>query len=100
MLTLVAAIAISLNLGEVVRPAAVASPVATCGIKTVSYRFVGEPGREFRYGRETFRIPRTGSIELIAGRRTKSYQIDGRTVPLDLTVADAFGSRLVELPAD
>lgn len=100
MLVLVAALTISLNLGDVLRGAAPVTPgAATCGIKTVSYRFVGQPGREFRYEGDVYQIPRTGSIELIAGKRTRTYEIDNRSVPLDLSPVDAFGSRTVELPA-
>lgn len=99
MLALVAAITLTLNLGDVVRGAAPLPAAATCGIRTVSYRFVGDPGRAFRYEGDTYHIPRTGSIELIAGRRTKSYEIDGRPVPLDLSPIDGFGSRIVELPS-
>ncbi len=37
-----------------------------CGIKVVSYRFVGTPGLEFEYAGALGKIPAAGWIELIA----------------------------------
>jgi hypothetical protein len=74
-----------------------APPSATCHITTVSYRFVGDPGTEFRYDGDTWHVPRSGSIELIASSAT-TYQIGGRTLPLDLWPRDEFGTRTVPLP--
>lgn len=99
MLELVAAAAISLtlDLGRLVQKQPSNPPAVTCGIKTVSYRFTGLPGREFRYAGETFRVPASGSIELIASR-ANDYSVDGKKLPLDVWPIDEFGSRTVKLP--
>lgn len=95
MIITAAAISLSLNLGSLLqRPAA--APRPTCNIKTVSYKFVGPAGTSFRYDGETFRIPDSGWIELIASGRDRA-QIDGREVPLDAWPIDKFSTRTVQL---
>jgi len=69
----------------------------TCHIDTVSYRFVGEPGTEFRYDGDDYRVPAKGSIELVS-TRAKDYQVNGRTLPLNLWPKDQFGMRTIPLP--
>ena len=94
----VAAISVTLDLGRLLQKQATTNlPAATCGIKTVSYRFTGTPGRAFRYDGETFRVPASGSIELIASR-SPEYIVDGKKLPLDVWPIDEFGSRAVPLP--
>jgi hypothetical protein len=97
-LVAVAAISLTLDLSRVFQQKQPATPPAvTCGIKTVSYRFTGQPGREFRYDGETFRVPASGSIELIASRASE-YAVGGRKLPLDVWPIDEFGARTVQLP--
>ena len=72
----------------------------TCNISTVGYRFVGKPGQEFRYGRETYSVPQTGSVELIASPRRTTYAFEGRTLPLDAGARDQFGFREITLPSE
>jgi len=74
-------------------------PRVECNIKTVSYRFVGAAGTEFRYDGETFRVPAAGTIELLASKKATEYEISGKTLPLDVWPADEFGARTVPLPA-
>src|SRR5260370_22581466 len=74
-----------------------APPSATCHIETVSYRFVGDPGTEFHYDGDTWRVPRSGSIELIASHST-TYHVGGRSLPLHVWPRDEFGTRTVPLP--
>lgn len=69
----------------------------TCHIDTVSYRFVGEPGTEFRYDGDTYRVPAAGSIELIS-TRAQNYEVNGRALPLNLWPKDNFGMRTIPLP--
>ena len=73
-------------------------PKPVCGISTVSYKFVGAPGTEFRYGRESYRVPAAGSIELIAEKKISEYRVGDRTLPLNVWPQDEFGSRTVPLP--
>jgi len=69
----------------------------TCHIDTVSYRFVGEPGTEFRYDGDTYSVPQSGSIELVS-TRAENYEVKGRTLPLNLWPKDNFGMRTIPLP--
>lgn len=39
-----------------------------CGIKTVGYRWIGEPGRKVKYLGKTYSIGEDGTLELIASR--------------------------------
>ena len=73
-------------------------PQVTCGITTVSYRFVGTPGQRFSYDGETFRIPARGSIELIASKGVTTYRFSTRDLMLDVWPLDQFGTRTVPLP--
>lgn len=99
MLALVAALSISLDLGALIRNhKAPEVKSLTCGINTVAYRFLGEPGQTFRYDGETFTVPTAGWIELIAERGVSNYQINGRELPLDVWPRDMFGTRAVPLP--
>ncbi|HVR40566.1 MAG TPA: hypothetical protein VMU84_15830 [Thermoanaerobaculia bacterium] len=101
-LLIVAALTLKLDLGTLFHRTAepVRQPSVTCGIKTVSYRFVGAPGTQFRYDGETFTVPASGDIELIAGKRATEYQIAGRTLPLEVWPKDEFGMRTVPLPTE
>ena len=97
MLILAAALSLGVNvtaaLGRSPEP-----PKATCGISTVSYRFVGDPGTEFRYGRDQYRVPSSGAIELIAEKRVEEYRVGERNLPLNVWPQDEFGTRTVPLP--
>ncbi len=73
-------------------------PAVTCHIPTVSYRFVGDPGTEFSYDGETWRVPWSGWIELIASKEATEYQVNGRSLPLEVWPRDEFGTRTVPLP--
>jgi len=71
----------------------------TCGIRTVGYRFVGTPGQAFRYEGDAYTVPAGGTIELVTSRRrTSEYDINGKTLPLDVWPIDQFGFRTVPLP--
>lgn len=96
-LVAIASISLTLDLGRMLQKAPSTPPAVTCGIKTVSYRFTGQPGRLFRYDGETYRLPASGSIELIASRDS-DYSVDGKKLPLDVWPVDEFGSRTVRLP--
>ena len=87
-------------LGSVIHPAKRRSslPRVTCHIVTVSYRFVGEPGTEFRYDGNTWHVPPEGSIELIASPTATAYEANGRSLPLEVWPRDEFGTRTVPLP--
>src|SRR5229473_148772 len=61
-----AALNLQIDLSTLIHRNAEAPPGVTCHIATVSYRFVGDPGSEFRYDGDTWHVPRSGSIELIA----------------------------------
>ncbi|HEX9984013.1 MAG TPA: hypothetical protein VGF69_12165 [Thermoanaerobaculia bacterium] len=96
MFVVIAALALTLNLGG---PKHAVAPQVTCGIKTVSYRFVGTPGAEFRYDGRTYRVPIGGSIELLADKKETTYMTTaGKSLPLDVWAADEFGTRTVPLP--
>ena len=104
MLLLAAALTASLNveidLGALVRRAhAVEARNVTCGISTVGYRFVGQPGQEFRYAGDTYVVPSEGSVELIASPRRTTYAVAGRSLPLEVWPKDQFGFREVPLPS-
>jgi hypothetical protein len=96
----VAALSIKLDLVGLIQhryhPAAQVKSL-TCNIDTVSYRFVGNPGTEFRYDGDTYRVPQNGSIELVS-TRADNYQVNGRTLPLNLWPKDNFGMRTIPLP--
>ena len=99
---LIAALNIQIDLGALIhgmRGTETKPPVTTCGISTVSYRFVGEPGTEFRYDGDSYRVPNTGAIELIAAKRVTTY-VAGRSnsLPLEVWPRDEFGTRTVPLP--
>ncbi len=94
MLALVLALSLSFDFG---RRAPQPAPAVTCGIKTVSYKFTGTPGTEFRYAGTAYRVPASGSIELIASKNNE-YQIGGKSLPLDVWPINDFGIRTVTLP--
>ena len=96
MMMLVAALALTFDL-KFQRPAP--APTATCNIRTVAYRFVGEAGTEFRYEGDRYVVPAAGTIELLASPRHTEYQVAGRKLPLDVWPIDDFGTRTVPLPA-
>lgn len=95
MLILLAALNLSLDLGPR-KPAT--PPAVVCNIRTVSYKFVGEPNTEFRYAGDRYRVPVGGTIELIASPKAVEYQFEGKSLPLDVWAADEFGTRTVPLP--
>lgn len=98
MLILAAALSLSLDLKSLAPRAAAAAPSATCNISTVSYKFVGQPGTRFRYDGGAYTVPASGTIELIASRKSE-YEFAGRKLPLAVWPQDEFGTRTVPLPA-
>lgn len=101
MLILVAALTLKLDLGALTNKTAAPqanTPKVECGIKTVSYIFQGDPGTEFRYDGETFKVPASGEIELLAAKKSTDYVIGGKTLPLDVFPADEFGARTIPMP--
>lgn len=95
---LTAAIQIDLNLSTLIDKADKAEAAVTCNIKTVGYRFRGTPGRSFRYAGDTYQIPAEGSVELLADKRRTNYEVDSRSLPLEVWPRDQFGFREVPLP--
>jgi len=95
MLQIIAATAAALQITFATPPTA--APQPTCNIKTVSYKFTGTPGAEFRYDGEKFVMPKTGSIELIASKKATDAEIAGHKVTLDVFPTDEFGTRTVPL---
>lgn len=91
---LIAALATQIHFASIFHHGA-SAPAPTCGITTVSYRFVGAPGTAFRYDGADYVIPAGGSIELIAGKNATEYQHAGRQLPLEVWPRDAFGTRTV-----
>lgn len=92
---LVAALATQLHFGSIFHRAATTAPVPSCGITTVSYRFVGAAGTPFRYDGADYVIPESGSIELISGKNATQYEHAGRQLPLEVWPRDEFGTRTV-----
>ena len=90
-----AAIAVQLIIPQIAQAAA---PKQTCNIKTVSYKFTGAPGTEFRYDGEKYAVPASGSIELIASKKATEAEFAGNHVSLDLFPIDEFGTRTIPLP--
>jgi len=95
-----ASINIEIDLGRVFGAKRKQSPAATCGIRVVGYHFTGTPGRKFRYAGDTYVMPEEGWIELIADRRSKTYRIDNRSLPLDGFPLNQFGFAEVPLPSE
>jgi hypothetical protein len=71
--------------------------VVRCHIRTVSYRFVGQPGTTFVYDGDTWRIPMSGDIELLAST-VITYEFEGKSLPLDVGPLDQFGTGTVPVP--
>jgi hypothetical protein len=91
---LVAALATHLQFASIFHRGT-SAPVPSCGITTVSYKFVGTPGTPFRYDGANYLIPASGSIELISGKNATEYEHAGRQLPLEVWPRDAFGTRTV-----
>ncbi|HEX6158631.1 MAG TPA: hypothetical protein VF111_00600 [Thermoanaerobaculia bacterium] len=72
-------------------------PKVTCGIRTVSVLFVGQPGTPFSFDGDDYVIPLRGEIELIAGRRSSSYRLGEKKLSLEPWPLDGFGRRTVNL---
>jgi len=89
-----AAVAAQLTMPPVLTPA---PPKPVCNIKTVSYKFTGTPGTEFRYDGSRYVIPKSGSIELIASKKATQADFNGNHVQLDLFPLDEFGARTIPL---
>ncbi|HEX7706273.1 MAG TPA: hypothetical protein VF701_07440 [Thermoanaerobaculia bacterium] len=95
---LVAAIGINPEVKPEAKKSVVAEPQVSCGIKTVGYRFTGEPGQQFRYAGATYVIPEEGWVEVVANKRQKNYLINGSTLPLVGGPHNQFGFLEVALP--
>lgn len=70
---------------------------ATCGIKVVSYKFVGNAGTELVYGNRSVVIPQHGAIELVAQKNQSTFKVAGKSFAIQSTTADEFGTATVEL---
>ena len=99
MLIVAAAITFNLNLARLVhRVAQVAPPAQECHVRVVSHKFVGTPGTAFTYDGDSYVIPLSGSIELIASKGADSYAAAGHQLPLNVFPLDQFGTETVRLP--
>lgn len=95
-----AAIAIHIDLASLfTRHHEAKTPPVTCGITTVSHKFVGTPGAAFHYGGDRYQIPASGWIELIAVKGVSTYEFSGRALPLNVWPRDEFGTETVQLPS-
>jgi hypothetical protein len=90
--TLTAATTLSVDQLRIPEP-----PRVTCGIRTVSVLFIGEPGKPFDFDGDSYVVPLAGQIELIAGRRSKSYRVANQQLSLEPWPLDGFGRRTVRL---
>ena len=70
---------------------------ATCGIKVVSLKFVGNAGTQLVYGNRSVVIPQHGAIELVAQKDQNTFKVAGKSFPINVTTADEFGTATVEL---
>ncbi len=93
-------LALTLHLANLFRPAQLPTPKVSCGIRTVSYRFQGLPGQELWYDGVSYRIPATGTVEILASPGVADYQTAGRMLPLNVWPLDDFGTRTVPLPSE
>ena len=99
MLLLAATLSVNMDLiGLLQKKNAQSAPSATCHIKVTSYKFNGKPGQRFTYDGDTYRIPQTGTIEIVANQRNSEYQINGKTLPLNVWAKDDFGTISVPMP--
>jgi len=98
--TLTAALSLEVDLGSLIKALRHKGPRVTCGIRTVGYRFSGQPGQQFRYAGENFTIPEEGWIELIADKKHTTYRIQDQTLPLESWPLNQFGFGEVPLPKE
>src|SRR5688572_1738584 len=70
---------------------------ATCGIKVVSYKFIGNAGTQLVYGNRSFTIPQHGVIELAAQKDQNTFQVSGKSFEIQSNTPDEFGTATVEL---
>src|SRR5688500_16225020 len=70
---------------------------AICGIKVVSYKFVGNAGTSLVYGNRSVVIPQHGVIELVAQKDQTTFKVAGKSFQIQSTTADEFGTATVEL---
>src|SRR5258708_12996814 len=82
-LLLLAALNLQIDLGRIMHRASTPAtpPSVTCHIATVSYRFIGEPGTEFRYDADSWRVPKSGFIELISSKAASTIRLTARRPP-------------------
>lgn len=70
----------------------------TCNIKVVSYKFVGTAGTTIEYGKRSFTLPATGTIELIATKSAASYTVGTQSFQLPVNPqTDEFGAATVQV---
>jgi hypothetical protein len=91
--------AITIDLGGLFNAHRLRDTQATCGIRTVGYRFSGKPGQQFRYAGDTYTIPEEGWVELIADRRKTTYRVNNTSLPLGGAPLNQFGFGEVALPS-
>ena len=78
--------------GQAAKASSIQAPHA-CHVKFVSFAFSGKPGTPITYHGETYIIPESGSIELIAQRNDFAFEAAGYRLQVsDQTQRDEFGS--------
>ena len=97
--TLTAAISLEIDLGALIQSNRDRGPRVSCGIRTVGYRFEGEPGQKFRYAGDEYTIPEEGWVELLADRRKTTYLVNKQNIALENLSLNQFGFGVVTLPA-
>ncbi|HEV7923016.1 MAG TPA: hypothetical protein VGR02_19705 [Thermoanaerobaculia bacterium] len=96
--SLLTAFALTINLSaHLHRRYPTESPPVTCGISTTLIVFSGQPGTTFRYGKPkvAYTIPSSGSLEILADSGVETYEVNGRSMPLNVWPADEFSARHV-----
>ncbi len=99
MIAPIALLAIKLNVASLFGKPNLHESKVTCHIKTVSYKFVGQPGFTFLYAGEQYSVPASGWIELLAVGGPAVYRVGARELPLEVWPKDEFGTRTVPLPS-
>lgn len=70
------------------------------GLKIVSYRFVGPAGSSVTYANRTFKIPASGSIEVVASKEVTSYASFGSSKQIANGEIDGFGIMTIDVQSN